>query len=375
VTPVPAPADVPTSTETLAELLRAQGHLGEAEKAYRDLALSAAEGAEGRRLAAIADEISASRTGTVRGRLEAWVEPFSRSRGRRDADLVGAVEEVVERLGASAAVVTDFEGVPVVSVGPRVESEAMENLAAELTAFWKNARRSREEIGEGALDSLVLSCARRNGGGEGDHPRLRAPPEDRSHHSGRTHPVRGGAGRRAAPPGPPLSAQQPREKRMNVKEIRELADIVARRGLASLEVEESGFRLRIEGPRPVPREAGSPPAPAYPAMPVTWEEKTPRTETPPAGAPAVPPVPEAEAGLHVVASPIVGTFYRSPNPDAEPFVKAGDSVEKGATLCIVEAMKLMNEIEADAAGTIVEIYPKNGQPVEFGEKLFAIRPA
>jgi acetyl-CoA carboxylase biotin carboxyl carrier protein len=161
---------------------------------------------------------------------------------------------------------------------------------------------------------------------------------------------------------------------MNVKEIRELADLVARRGLASLELEQSGFRLRIEGPRPVPREASATPAPAYPAMPVTWEEKTPRTEPPASGAPAVPPVPEVEAGLHVVASPIVGTFYRAPNPDAEPFVKTGDSVEKGATLCIVEAMKLMNEIEADAAGTIVEIYPKNGQPVEFGEKLFAIRP-
>lgn len=156
---VPAPADVPTTTETLAELLRAQGHLAEAEKAYRELALSAEDGEQARRLAAIADEISASRTGTVRGRLEAWLEPFSRSRGRRENDLVGAVEEVFARLGASAAVVTDFEGVPVVSVGPRVESEAMENLAAELTAFWKNARRSRAEIGEGALDSLVLSGA------------------------------------------------------------------------------------------------------------------------------------------------------------------------------------------------------------------------
>jgi tetratricopeptide (TPR) repeat protein len=156
---VPSPADVPTTTETLAELLRAQGHLGEAEQAYRELALSATDAERGRRLAAIADEISASRTGTARGRLEAWVEPFSRSRARREADLVGAVEEVVERLGASAAVVTDFEGVPVVSVGPRVESESMENLAAELTAFWKNARRSRAEIGEGALDSLVLSGA------------------------------------------------------------------------------------------------------------------------------------------------------------------------------------------------------------------------
>jgi len=162
---------------------------------------------------------------------------------------------------------------------------------------------------------------------------------------------------------------------MNVKEIKELADLVARRGLASLELEEGGFRLRIEGPRPVPRDAVNPPAPGYPAVPVSWEERAPRPDGSAAGTPAAPPSPDVEAGLHVVTSPIVGTFYRSPNPDAEPFVKTGDAVEKGATLCIVEAMKLMNEIEADVAGTVVEVYPKNGQPVEFGEKLFAIRPA
>ncbi len=157
---------------------------------------------------------------------------------------------------------------------------------------------------------------------------------------------------------------------MNVKEIKELAELVARRGLASLEVEREGFRLRVEGPRPAPKGEGSPSGAAYPAVPVTWEEK--------AAAPAIvaaAPAPETEAGLHVVTSPIVGTFYRSPNPDAEPFVKPGDAVEKGATLCIVEAMKLMNEIEADVSGTLVEVFPKNGQPVEFGEKLFTIRPA
>ena len=160
---------------------------------------------------------------------------------------------------------------------------------------------------------------------------------------------------------------------MNVKEIKELADLVARRGLASLELEEGGFRLRIEGPRPVPREPG-PAAPSYPAAPVSWEEKSPGADVPAVTGGAPPPA-DLDTGLHVVTSPIVGTFYRSPNPDSEPFAKVGDSVEKGATLCIVEAMKLMNEIEADVAGTIVEVFPKNGQPVEFGEKLFAIRPA
>jgi acetyl-CoA carboxylase biotin carboxyl carrier protein len=161
---------------------------------------------------------------------------------------------------------------------------------------------------------------------------------------------------------------------MNVKEIKELADLVARRGLASLELEQEGFRLRIEGPRPALRDVGAPPAPAYPAAPVSWEDRVPRPDDPVAAPAAAPQPAGVEAGLHVVASPIVGTFYRAPNADAEPFVKSGDTVEKGATLCIVEAMKLMNEIESDVAGTIVEVYPKNGQPVEFGEKLFAIRP-
>jgi acetyl-CoA carboxylase biotin carboxyl carrier protein len=161
---------------------------------------------------------------------------------------------------------------------------------------------------------------------------------------------------------------------MNVKEIKELADLVARRGLAMLELEQGGFRLRIEGPRPVPREAATASGSVYPAVPVSWEEKAPRTDAAAPGALAAPPQ-EVEAGLHIVTSPIVGTFYRSPNPDADSFVSVGDSVEKGATLCIVEAMKLMNEIEADVAGTIVEVFPKNGQPVEFGEKLFALRPA
>jgi acetyl-CoA carboxylase biotin carboxyl carrier protein len=161
---------------------------------------------------------------------------------------------------------------------------------------------------------------------------------------------------------------------MNVKEIKELIDLVARRGLAALEVEHAGFRLRIEGPRPQE-------APVVHRM-VTMPHAEPMELAPAAApslaaapAPAAPaPAPAADAGLHVVTSPIVGTFYRAPNPDSEPFVKVGDQVEKGKTLCIIEAMKLMNEIEADVAGTVEAIYPQNGQPVEFGERLFAIRP-
>jgi acetyl-CoA carboxylase biotin carboxyl carrier protein len=87
------------------------------------------------------------------------------------------------------------------------------------------------------------------------------------------------------------------------------------------------------------------------------------------------PAADSDDGLHFVTSPIVGTFYRAPNPEAEPYVKVGDLIHKGQVLCIVEAMKLMNEIEADTSGTVVRIYPENAQPVEFGERLFAIRPS
>jgi len=161
---------------------------------------------------------------------------------------------------------------------------------------------------------------------------------------------------------------------MNVKEIKELVDLVSRRGLAGLEIERAGFRLRIEGAPRVQAAAPRGWEPAVFAEPVTLP-------APSAAAPSAvthvapgPPGSGETEGFHVLTSPIVGTFYRAANPDAEPFVKVGDVVEKGKTLCIVEAMKLMNEIEADVAGTIVAIYPQNTQPVEFGEKLFAIQP-
>ena len=88
----------------------------------------------------------------------------------------------------------------------------------------------------------------------------------------------------------------------------------------------------------------------------------------------LPPASAEEDGLHPVTSPIVGTFYRAPNPDAEPYIKVGDAVERGQILCIVEAMKLMNEIECDVRGTVVKVLPENAQPVEYGEPLFLIRP-
>src|SRR5512141_3115595 len=164
---------------------------------------------------------------------------------------------------------------------------------------------------------------------------------------------------------------------MNVKEIKELVDLVSRRGLAGLEIERAGFRLRIEGaPRPAANPRGW--EPAVLAEPAALPAAAPAAPAPATAATAhVPPGPPGSGereGFHVLTSPIVGTFYRAANPDAEPFVKVGDVVEKGKTLCIVEAMKLMNEIEADISGTIVAIYAQNAHPVEFGEKLFAIQP-
>jgi tetratricopeptide (TPR) repeat protein/predicted regulator of Ras-like GTPase activity (Roadblock/LC7/MglB family) len=159
--PVPEsapPVQVPTATETLAGLLRAQGHLGRAREAYLELARTEPDPAKAKRYLDAAAEIAAARSASARGRLEAWVEPFGRGGPHpNNGDLVTAVEEIVERLAPAAALVTDLEGVPVVTVGPRFEAEAMESLSAELTAFWKNVRRARAEVGKGALRSLVLT--------------------------------------------------------------------------------------------------------------------------------------------------------------------------------------------------------------------------
>ncbi len=157
---------------------------------------------------------------------------------------------------------------------------------------------------------------------------------------------------------------------MNFKEILELIDRVAERGIAELEIEQAGTKLRIQGKAPQPQVIHS-----YVNEPA---RETPLTTLP--AAPLAPPAlaakpqeEEPEAGLHIITSPIVGTFYRAPNPESEPFITVGDHVSKGKVLCIVEAMKLMNEIESEVDGQIVKIYPQNGQPVEYGEKLFAVR--
>jgi acetyl-CoA carboxylase biotin carboxyl carrier protein len=163
---------------------------------------------------------------------------------------------------------------------------------------------------------------------------------------------------------------------LSFKEIRELIDLVSERGLAALEIEQAGFRVRIEGVRAASNGAGEPAAAVggYTATPLAGgasNASLPAAAT----APAAPAAPAEDKTLHVITSPIVGTFYRSPSPESDSFAEVGQRVARGKILCIIESMKLMNEIESDVEGEIVEVYPRNGQPVEYGEKLFAIRLA
>jgi acetyl-CoA carboxylase biotin carboxyl carrier protein len=151
---------------------------------------------------------------------------------------------------------------------------------------------------------------------------------------------------------------------MTQNELKELIELVAEKGFAEFEVEREGFKLKIVSSHPpvLVRPEVVPVAPLVPAA-----------APPPPPRPAIES-PQGDAEIKVMRSPIVGTFYRASGPTAEPFVKVGDSVEVGRVLCIVEAMKLMNEIESEFAGEIVKILVENAQPVEYGQPLFAIRP-
>ena len=166
---------------------------------------------------------------------------------------------------------------------------------------------------------------------------------------------------------------------MNQKELKELIEFLIEKDIAEFELERGDVKVRIKrgseaaghapaadarfftvhaAPTPAPELGASPSAagpPAGSSVPVT-----------------APPAPEE--GLHIVRSPIVGTFYESPSPGSPPFVKPGDIVEAGQILCIVEAMKLMNEIESDVAGEVVKMLVANNAPIEYGQELFALRP-
>jgi acetyl-CoA carboxylase biotin carboxyl carrier protein len=151
----------------------------------------------------------------------------------------------------------------------------------------------------------------------------------------------------------------------NLEKLRELVEFLKANEIAEFETERAEGKLRIKFASAVPAA----PAGFDAAQLARLMASAPAAAAPVAAAPAAAP----EVSLHRVKSPIVGTFYESPSPGSAPFVKVGDVVEVGQVLCIVEAMKLMNEIESDAAGEIVERIAASGQPVEYGQPLFAIK--
>jgi acetyl-CoA carboxylase biotin carboxyl carrier protein len=153
---------------------------------------------------------------------------------------------------------------------------------------------------------------------------------------------------------------------MNQKELKELIEFLKEQDIAEFELERGDVKVRIK--------RGTPIAIAPAALPISAPTVPFAAAAQPAAAPAAPTSTSADEGLHQVKSPIVGTFYESPSPGSPPFVKPGDTVEAGQVLCIIEAMKLMNEIEADVSGELVKRLVNNGQPVEYGQPLFSIRP-
>jgi acetyl-CoA carboxylase biotin carboxyl carrier protein len=172
------------------------------------------------------------------------------------------------------------------------------------------------------------------------------------------------------------SSQKTSEPSLNMAEIRELAELVGAHGFTDFEFENENIRIRLsKNPAPQIVQAVQPLAntiAATPATPVAETKPEAKTETPHPGAKAETEA-AADEDLYKITSPIVGTFYRSPSPDKDPYVKAGDKVSQDTTVCIIEAMKLMNEIQAETSGEIVKIYVENGQAVEYGQPLFGIR--
>ena len=163
---------------------------------------------------------------------------------------------------------------------------------------------------------------------------------------------------------------------MNQKELKELIEFLIEKDISEFELERGDVKVRIKrgvDAQPIPVIA---PVAAVPAIaPISPSVAPPAAATQPMP-PTAPEAPKAEAEeeLHLVKSPIVGTFYEAPAPGAPPFIKPGDHVQAGQVLCIIEAMKLMNEIESDMTGEIVKILAANGKPVEYGQPLFSIRP-
>ena len=177
------------------------------------------------------------------------------------------------------------------------------------------------------------------------------------------------------------SAPRRGDAALNMEELRELTELFTAHGLTDFEFENADIRIRLSR-NPAPTVAAAPP-PAAPAaaMQAAAQAVPPaaNTQAAPAAtesaqtAAAAAPAEAPEEELHVIISPIVGTFYRAASPTADPFIKVGSQVEPDSVVCIIEAMKLMNEIQAETTGTVAKIYVENGQPVEYGQPLFGVK--
>jgi acetyl-CoA carboxylase biotin carboxyl carrier protein len=165
---------------------------------------------------------------------------------------------------------------------------------------------------------------------------------------------------------------------VDIADLKEILRILEEQDITEFELEQDGVKLRVCRAAPAPAVVT-----VAQAFPATAAAAAPRPAAavpvpPEAAAPAAAPAPEPavdEPSGSVVKSPIVGTFYRAPDPNSPPFVSVGDRVKVGQVLCIIEAMKLMNEIEAEIAGEVLKIHADNGQPVQYGDPLFTVRPA
>jgi acetyl-CoA carboxylase biotin carboxyl carrier protein len=175
--------------------------------------------------------------------------------------------------------------------------------------------------------------------------------------------------------GPPNA--RAKDNQLNLKELKEILQLLEEKDITEFELEAEGMKLRVRKASAVAPPAPAAVVPLAPAPAQVAAAAAPAlagasaAAAPAAPAPAPAPV---EDGLLVVKSPIVGTFYRSPDPNSAAFVDVGDHVRPGQVICIVEAMKLMNEIEAETGGIIVKAHAENGQPVQYGDPLFTIRP-
>jgi acetyl-CoA carboxylase biotin carboxyl carrier protein len=159
-------------------------------------------------------------------------------------------------------------------------------------------------------------------------------------------------------------------KQEDLEDLKQLIEFLKENQVAEFEVDRDGLKVRLKFRQPESSAASFGDLARFVAA---APSASPATVGP--AAPAAQPAADPDAGLHMVKSPIVGTYYGSPSPGAAPFVSPGERVEKGQVICIVEAMKLMNEIESDVTGEIVKCLVSNGQPIEYGQPLFSVRPA